>query len=198
MFFLNKHTPFLWDEADQNSFEALKKTSLLASLLSLPNYTKEFILYLALSDSTVGIVLVQEDDHLQEHVIYYPSCALIGLELRYSHVEKLELAAMYVIKRLHHYILLRTTIVVAGVNPFQYVLMCRILRRKFNKSIVIIQEFEFTFQSAKSKNYLVFAEFISEFPSDEILGIEDEPFPDEHIFLISISGPRYEYILVYL
>ena len=38
---------------------------------------------------TIGMVLVQEDEELQEHVIYYLSQNLIDAEIRYSHVEKL-------------------------------------------------------------------------------------------------------------
>ena len=67
-------------------------------------------------------MLVWVDDKLIEHVVYYLSLALAGPELRYSHIDKLSLAAVYAVQRLHHYILLRTTIVVAYVNPFQYVL----------------------------------------------------------------------------
>ena len=96
-------------------------------LLHPPDYSRDFILYLATSESTIGVVLVQEDDNLQEHVIYYLSCALAGLELRYSHVEKLALVAMYAVQRLRHYILLRTMTVVADVNPLQYVLSRRIV-----------------------------------------------------------------------
>ena len=44
-------------------------------------------------DSAIGVVLVQEDDKLQEHVFYYLSHALADPELRYSHVEKLTLPA---------------------------------------------------------------------------------------------------------
>ena len=54
------------------------------------------------------------------------------------------------------------------------------------------------FQSAKSKNSLVFAELIAEFPTEEDVAIEDESFPDEHIFLISTYDPWYEDILIYL
>ena len=66
-------------------------------------------------------------------------------ELRYSHVEKLALAVVYVVQRLCHYILLRTTTVVADVNPFQYFLSRRIVGGKFNKWIVILQEFDLDF-----------------------------------------------------
>ena len=95
---------------------------LLAPLLRPPYYSKDFILYLAASKSTTGVVLVQENNKLQEHVVYYLSRALAGPKLRYSHVEKLALEVVYAVQRLRHYILLRTTIVVANVNPFHYVL----------------------------------------------------------------------------
>ena len=122
MHLLKQDTPFLWDETAQLTFEALKKALLSAPLLHPTDYTKDFILYLVASESTIGVVLVQGDHKLQEHVVYYLSRALVGPELRYSHVEKLALATVYVVQRLHHYIFLRTTTVVADVNSFQYVL----------------------------------------------------------------------------
>ena len=67
---------------------------------------------------TVGMVLVQKDEELHEHVIYYLSRNLIDAEIHYSHVEKLALATVHVVQRLRHYILLRQTLVVAHVNPF--------------------------------------------------------------------------------
>jgi hypothetical protein len=41
------------------------------------------------------MVLVQEDDELHEHVIYYLSRTLLGLELNYTHVEKLALVVVH-------------------------------------------------------------------------------------------------------
>ena len=67
---------------------------------------------------------------------------------------------MYVVQRLRHYILLRTRTLVADINHFQYVLPQRIVGGKFNKWIVILQEFDLDFQFAKSKKSLVFAELI--------------------------------------
>ena len=54
-------------------------------------------MYLTTSESTIGVVLVQEDDEIQEHVVYYLIHTLAGLELIYSHVEKMALATVYVI-----------------------------------------------------------------------------------------------------
>ena len=118
-------------------------------LLRPLDYSRDFILYMAASESTIGVVLVQEDDKLVEHVIYYLSRALARPKLRYSHVEKLALAVVNAIQRLRHYILLRKTTIVADVNPFQYVLSRRIVGGKFNKWIVILQEFDLDFQSSK-------------------------------------------------
>ena len=79
--------------------------------------------------------------------------------------------------------------VVVDVNPFQYVLSWRIVGGKFNKWIVILQEFDLDFQSSKSSKSLVFAELIAEFPVEEDVAIKGDSFPDEHIFLISTSDP---------
>jgi hypothetical protein len=119
---LKKGVPFCWDDSTQFYFEALKHALTSASLLRPPNYNKYFLLYLATAESTIGMVLVQEDDLLEEHVIYYLSRGLVGLELNYSHVEKISLVAMHVFQWFCHYILLCKTIVIVIVNPFQYVL----------------------------------------------------------------------------
>ena len=79
------------------------------------------------------------------HVIYYLSRALDGPEIRHSYVDKLALAAIYVVHRFHHYILLKTTTMIADINPFQYVLSQRIISEKFNKWIVILQELDLDF-----------------------------------------------------
>ena len=55
----------------------------------------------------IGMVLVQEEEELQEHVIYYLSQNLIDVEICYSHMEKLALATVHVVQRLRHYIILR-------------------------------------------------------------------------------------------
>ena len=54
------------------------------------------------------------------------------------------------------------------------------------------------FQSTKSKKSLVFAELIVEFPVEDDIAIEEDSFLDEHIFLLSTSGPWYGDILMYL
>ena len=113
MHLLKKEVPSYWDDQAQRSFQALKKALSSALVLSLLDYSKDFILYLAASEATIGMVLVQEDDSLQEHAIYYLSRSLVEVELSYAHVEKLALAAVHMAHRLQHYLSLRKTYVVS-------------------------------------------------------------------------------------
>ena len=69
---------------------------------------------------------------------------------------------------------------------------------KYNKWIVILQEFDLEFISVKSKKSLIFAELISNFPSLEEEEVYEDTFVDEHIFLILTLDPWYRDIIVYL
>src|SRR6267378_3767178 len=69
---------------------------------------------------------------------------------------------------------------------------------KYNKWIVILQEFNLEFVSAKSKKSLIFAELISDFPNVEEEEVYEDTFVDEHIFLISTLDLWYGDIIIYL
>jgi hypothetical protein len=71
-----------------------------APLLSPLDYSKELFLYVVAAESIVEMVLVQEDDSMQEHVIYYLNHGLIKIELNYSHIEKLALIVVHAVQRL--------------------------------------------------------------------------------------------------
>ena len=64
MCLLKQDTPFVWDEIVQLAFKALKKYLLSAPLLHPLDYSRDFILYLAMSELTIGVFLVQEDNNL--------------------------------------------------------------------------------------------------------------------------------------
>ena len=87
--------------------------------------------------------------------------------------------------------------VIAHVNPFQFVLTRRMIEGKYNKWIVILQEFDLEFVSSKLKKSFIFAELISDFPSEEEEEVCEDTFVDEHIFLISTLDPWYGDIIIY-
>ena len=52
-----------------------------------------------------------------------------------------------------------------------------------------MQEFDHEFVSEKFKKSLIFADIIADFPSLDEGEIHEDSFVDEHIFLISTTGP---------
>jgi hypothetical protein len=163
-----------------------------------PNYSRDYFLYVSASKEMIGMLLVQEDYELHEHVIYYLSRNLVSPKLKYSHVENVSLVVVHAIQRLQHYIFICKTTLVSDVNPFQHVLTRRIIGGKYNKWIFIRQEFNLDLASAKSKKSLVFAEIISDFPQLHEDVIHVDSFVYDHIFLVSSSNPWYGDVVLYL
>jgi hypothetical protein len=72
--------------------------------------------------------------------------------LKYKHEEKLSLVFVLEVQKLHHYILLHTTKVIADSNPMQYLLNRRKINGKFARWIVIHQEYDIEFSTPKRRN----------------------------------------------
>jgi hypothetical protein len=144
------------------------------------------------------MVLIQEDDAHNKHVIYYLSCTLTPTKIKYQHVEKLALAAVQAVQCFHHYILSCKTTVVSHCNPMQHILTRQLLGGKYSKWIVILQEFDLEFKHAKSKKSLVFAELIYDFPHSTTENVAADSLPNESLFLISIDDIWYGDIIIYL
>ena len=69
-----KGVHFILDDHAQISYDILKVEILIPTpLLSPPNYSNYFLLYIVAYESTIGMVLVQEDEFQQENVVYYLS-----------------------------------------------------------------------------------------------------------------------------
>lgn len=114
---LHQSIPFEWDTYAQEYFDALKQELTQAPLISAPDFTKDFILYISASTYAVAGVLIQEATDHREHVIYYLSKMLSGPSINYNYDEKLALVVVLSIQKLCHYILLRKTRVVTNSNP---------------------------------------------------------------------------------
>ena len=55
---LKKDTTFCWDERVQESFDVLKRSLASAPVIIPPDYSRDFLLYVAASMETIGMVLV--------------------------------------------------------------------------------------------------------------------------------------------
>ena len=87
-------------------------------MLSPLDYSRDFFIYVVTSMEKIGMVLVQEDEELQEHVIYYLRRNLIDVEIHYSHVEKLALATIHAVETLY------SPLPDIGCSPCQFVSIC--------------------------------------------------------------------------
>jgi hypothetical protein len=119
---LKKGYNFVWDDTANKAFKYLKLTLTHTPLLFPPDYSRDYFLYLAASDSTIAMVLVQEDESHDEHVIYYLSRILTTNETKYLNVEKLALAAVQAVQRFLHYILLCKKTVISNFHAMQHIL----------------------------------------------------------------------------
>ena len=156
---LKKGIPFHWDQVSQASFDALKDTLMRASLMYSQNYQNDYFLYLAATYKTIAMVLIQEEDWVK-HPIYYLSCNLNDMEVKYSYVNKTALASVQAVQRFCHYILLRKTTVISNCKSMTYILSRQLLGGKYSKWIIILQEFDLEFIKYTSKKSLFFSELL--------------------------------------
>ncbi len=76
--------PFLWNDAQQHSFNALKDTLTHAPILALPDYKLPFTMCTDASVLGIGIVLMQTEEGKRPHAIAYASRVLTSTESKYS------------------------------------------------------------------------------------------------------------------
>ena len=69
---------------------------------------------------------------------------------------------------------------------------------KYSLWIVILQEFDLEFAKATSKKSLVFVELMFDLPCALMDSEPSDSFPDEFMFLISMTDPWYGDLIIYL
>ena len=99
---MKKAQIFVWDEACEQSFQALKEYLSSPPVLQKPSKGKPLLVYLAISTNAVSTTIVQ-DQVGDQRPIYFISKALHDAELRYQTVEKVILALVITTRRLRPY-----------------------------------------------------------------------------------------------
>ena len=88
-----KTAQFKWSSQCAAAFDALKQCLNSAPVLSIPDFTKQFILHTGASESDIGAVLSQKYTDCAEGVVAYASRVLSTPECRYC-VTRKELLAV--------------------------------------------------------------------------------------------------------
>ena len=79
-----------------------------------------------------------------------------------------------------------------------YILACQVIRGKYSRWIVILQEFDLEFAKATSKKSLVFSELMCDLPCASTESEPSDSFSDEFMFPIITTDPWYGDLIIYL
>jgi hypothetical protein len=93
-----KGTPFVWGEAQQHSFLALKKALTSAPILAHPDYESPMVIMSDACGYGIGAVLSQTKDG-KECPLAYASRLLSKAEINYSITEKECLALIWALQK---------------------------------------------------------------------------------------------------
>lgn len=93
---------FEWNEVCEQAFNNLKKHLGTPPLLSKQIHGEPLFMYLAVSNHSLSVALIREEDHIQLHV-YYVSKRLLDAETRYTNMKKLALALVVASRKLCPY-----------------------------------------------------------------------------------------------
>ena len=102
---LRKNQPTVWSNDCQCAFEKIKECLLSPPVLVPPTSGQALLLYLSVMDIALGCMLAHLDDSGKERAIYYLSKRLLEYECKYILIERLSLALLWATRRLRHYVI---------------------------------------------------------------------------------------------
>ncbi|KAL0440126.1 UNVERIFIED_CONTAM: Transposon Tf2-12 polyprotein [Sesamum latifolium] len=185
---MKKDVPFEWDEACDKAFKSIKSYLMKPPVLVAPVHGCPLILYVATQERSVGILLAQKNDAGKENSLYYLSRTMTPNELKYSPIEKLCLALIFVIQKLKHYFQSHSIHLVSKANPLKYVMTKPVLSDRLARWYLQLQQFEITYVPQKAIKGQVLADFLADHPMPAEWELSDD-LPDEDVFMIEITPP---------
>ena len=95
---------------------------------------KPMLLYVAITSSSIGVVLAQHDeDRKKEKAIYYLSRTFLEYEEKYTSIEKHCLALVWASQKLRHYFLAHKVCYIAKMDPIKYMFEKPALSRRLER-----------------------------------------------------------------
>lgn len=181
---MKKDASFEWDEDCQHAFESIKAYLTKPLVLSSPIRGKPLVLYITALKNSLAAFLAQENEAGKENVLYYLSRTLVGLETRYSPIEKLCLALIFVIQKLRHYLQHHHIRLISKADPLKYILRRPTLNGWLAKWAVLLQQYDLEYVPQKAIKGQVLADFLATHPAlDTFLLVRD--LPDEGVMIVN-------------
>ena len=102
---------------------------------------RPLLLYLSVSDLALGCMLAQLDDSGNERAIYYLSKRMLEYECKYIMIEHLCLALVLATRRLRHYVIEYSILLVSRLDPLRYLFVRPILTGRLMRWLVLLTKF---------------------------------------------------------
>ncbi|KAJ3689395.1 hypothetical protein LUZ61_018559 [Rhynchospora tenuis] len=143
---LTKKNAFKWNPQAQQSFENLKKAMTEAPVLTLPDYTKQFVIETDASALGMGAVLMQDNKP-----VAYLSKSLGLKNQALSTYEKELLALITAVKKWKHYLLGQPFVIKTDQISLKHLLEQRVTTALQNKGLCILLGLDYTIEYKKGK-----------------------------------------------
>ncbi|XP_026392711.1 uncharacterized protein LOC113288000 [Papaver somniferum] len=180
---LRKNSPKEWNEECKEAFDQIKKYLSNPPVLVPPVPVKPLLLYLSVTDSSMGAVLGQyEEDGKKEQAIYYISKTLSGYESKYSTLEKTCISLVWATQRLRHYMLSHSAQLLSRMDPLKYLFEKPMISGRTARWQLLLEEFDITYVTQKSIKGRAIADHLEAQPILDCETLITE-FPDEHILI---------------
>ncbi|XP_010645202.1 uncharacterized protein LOC104877817 [Vitis vinifera] len=188
--FLRKNQPTVWNDDCQHAFERIKECLISPLILVPPTPGLPLLLYLSVSDMALGCMLAQLDDLGKERVIYYLSKRMLEYECKYIMIERLCLAVVWATRRLRHYMIEYSMILVSRLDPLRYLFDRPVLTGRLMRWLVLLTELDIHYVTQKLVKGSIVANHLASLPISDDRSVDDD-FPDEQIVsMTSITGWR--------
>jgi hypothetical protein len=148
---LEKETPYIWLDEQQETFDWLKSCLTKDPILAHPNFDKEFILITDASTDGLGVVLSQKNDKDKEVVIAYASRSTNKNERNYPITDLECLAIVYGTEYFHKFLINRKFKIITDHSALKNLLGDKIPKGRRARWIMKLQQYDFIVEHRSGK-----------------------------------------------
>jgi hypothetical protein len=134
---LMKNVEFKWTNSCQATFNTLKHQLSTVVILRGPDWTLPIHTSSNALDTTIGVVLGQEENHLP-YAIYFISKNMTPAELNYTVTENEFLEVIYAINKFRHYIIGYSTLVHIDHSAIKYLMNKPIINARVTRWLLLL------------------------------------------------------------
>ncbi|XP_075640281.1 uncharacterized protein LOC142612035 [Castanea sativa] len=163
---LHKWKDFRWTNECNLAFEDLKQYLSRPPILSTPEKEEVLYAYLAVTNHSVSLVLIRNDDGVQKP-IYYVSKSLQEVEQRYLLLKKALLAVVHATRKLPHYFQAHTVVILTQL-PLQAIMRKSDYTGRVAKWGTKLGAYDIKYMPRTAIKGQILADFVAEFTEGQI------------------------------